>query len=147
MSADPTLSPPAARHEQPRVGDRANPTLSKLSTRGPRARSVGAFQASPSSGFVFFIGLSLTTRNANLPRFIRFNVQQALLLDIVLIIPTLFADFGAPPLPQQLSVVGSNCVFYAWLLVVTYSWACNLQGKTPDQVPLLSDAASMQIGP
>ena len=40
--------------------------------------AVGAFQASPVSGFVFFIGLSLTTRNANLPRFIRFNVQQAL---------------------------------------------------------------------
>ena len=99
------------------------------------------------SGFVFFIGLSLTTRNTNLPRFIRFNVQQALLLDIILIIPTLFADFGAAPLPQQLSIVGSNCVFYAWLLVVTYSWVCNLQGKTPDQVPLLSDAASMQIGP
>ena len=71
------------------------------------------------SGFVFFIGLSLTTRNTNLPRFIRFNVQQALLLDIILIIPTLFADFGAAPLPQQLSIVGSNCVFYAWLLVAT----------------------------
>ena len=143
MSANPTLSPPAARHEQPRVGYRANPTL----RLGALCALCCAFQASPLSGFVFFIGLSLTTRNANLPRFIRFNVQQALLLDIVLIIPTLFADFGAPPLPQQLSVVGSNCVFYAWLLVVTYSWACNLQGKTPDQVPLLSDAASVQIGP
>ena len=99
------------------------------------------------SGFVFFIGLSLTTRNANLPRFIRFNVQQALLLDIVLIIPSLFADLGASPLPQPLATVGSNCIFYAWLLVVLYSWACNLQGRTPDQVPLLSDAASVQIGP
>ena len=70
-----------------------------------------------------------------------------MLLDIVLIIPSLFADLGASPLPQPLATVGSNCIFYAWLLVVLYSWACNLQGRTPDQVPLLSDAASMQIGP
>ena len=44
------------------------------------APAVGAFQESPFSGFVLFIGLSFFTRNAALPRFVRFNIQQALLL-------------------------------------------------------------------
>ena len=108
------------------------------------APAVGAFQNSPFSGFVFFIGLSLFTRNAGLTRFVRFNIQQALLLDIALIIPGLF---GAIPVPRELQILGSNFVFYAWVLVVLYSWSCNIRGKTPDAVPVLSDAANMQIGP
>ena len=108
------------------------------------APAVGAFQSSPFSGFVLFIGLSFFTRNSGLPRFVRFNIQQALLLDITLIIPGLF---GAVPLPRDLAVVGSNFVFYFWVLVVGYSVFCNVRGKTPDQVPVLSEAASLQIGP
>lgn len=50
-------------------------------------------------------------------------------------------------LPRQLTILGSNTVFYFWVLVVAYSFYCNVRGKTPDQVPILSEAASMQIGP
>ena len=49
--------------------------------------AVNAFQSLPFAGFILFIGLSYFSRNANLSRFVRFNIQQALLLDIVLIIP------------------------------------------------------------
>ena len=108
------------------------------------APAVGAFQSSPFSGFVLFIGLSFFTRNSGLPRFVRFNIQQALLLDIALIIPGLF---GAVPVPGELAVVGSNFIFYTWVLVVGYSFFCNVRGKTPDQVPVLSEAANLQIGP
>ena len=47
----------------------------------------------------------------------------------------------------QVSVAGSNFVFYGMALVVGYAIFSNAQGKPPDQVPVLSDAATMQIGP
>lgn len=43
--------------------------------------------------------------------------------------------------------MSSNFVFYFWVLVVGYSWLNIAQGKTPNEVPLLSEAAEIQIGP
>ena len=81
-----------------------------------------------------------------LSRFVRFNIQQALLLDIVLIIPSFFSGL-ARSVPPDLAVMSSNFVFYFWVLVVGYSWLNIAQGKTPNEVPLLSEAAEIQIGP
>lgn len=107
---------------------------------------VNAFQSVPFAGFVLFIGLSTFTRNMNLSRFVRFNIQQAILLDILIIIPGILS--GATGMfPEVLNVMGSNFVFYVMALVVGYSVFSNVQGKTPDQVPILSEAAGMQIGP
>ena len=44
-------------------------------------------------------------------------------------------------------IIGTNLVFYIMALVVGYAWYSNAQGETPDKVPVLSDAAAMQIGP
>ena len=107
---------------------------------------VNAFQSLPFAGLILFIGLSTFTRNTGLSRFVRFNIQQALLLDIVLIIPG-FIGGAARMFPVELQTLGSNFVFYLWVLVVGYSWACIAQGKTPDQVPVLSEAAAQQVGP
>jgi len=71
---------------------------------------------------------------------------QALLLDIALIVPGLFGPL-TKTFPVELQILGTNFIFYAWVLVVGYALFSNAQGKAPDQVPLLSDAASMQIGP
>mmetsp|Transcript_18982 Transcript_18982/g.36854 ORF Transcript_18982/g.36854 Transcript_18982/m.36854 type:complete len:119 (-) Transcript_18982:498-854(-) len=107
---------------------------------------VASFESIPFGGLVFFIGMSLFTRNPNLSRFVRFNIQQALLLDIALIVPGLFGPL-TKTFPVELQILGTNFIFYAWVLVVGYALFSNAQGKAPDQVPLLSDAASMQIGP
>jgi len=107
---------------------------------------VNAFQSLPFAGLILFIGLSTFTRNQGLSRFVRFNIQQALLLDIVLIIPSFFSGFTRS-LPPDLAVMGSNFVFYFWVLVVGYSWFNIAQGKTPNEVPVISEAADMQIGP
>ena len=107
---------------------------------------VNAFQNLPFVGLVLFIGLSAFSRNAGLSRFVRFNIQQALLLDIVLIIPSFFGGF-ARSLPSSISVMGSNFVFYLWVAVVAYAWFNIVQGKVPNEVLVLSEAADMQIGP
>ena len=107
---------------------------------------VNAFQSLPFAGLILFIGLSTFTRNQGLSRFVRFNIQQALLLDILLIIPGVLG--GATRMfPAELQVVGSNFVFYVMALVVSYSWVQIAQGRNPDQVPILSEAAALQIGP
>ena len=107
---------------------------------------VNAFQSLPFAGLILFVGLSYFTRNQGLSRFVRFNIQQALLLDILLIIPGVFGG-ASRMFPVELQIIGSNFVFYLMALIVAYSWAQVAQGKTPDQVPILSEAANMQIGP
>uniref|UniRef100_A0A7S0JI91 Tic20 family protein Ycf60 n=1 Tax=Calcidiscus leptoporus TaxID=127549 RepID=A0A7S0JI91_9EUKA len=113
---------------------------------GAVAPFVALFQSLPFAGLVLFIGLSFFTRNAGLSRLVRFNIQQALLLDIALIIPGLFSPVTGL-LPAELQIIGTNLVFYVCLFTVLYATWCNAQGKLPDQVPLLSEAALMQIGP
>jgi len=108
--------------------------------------AIQAFDAIPFSGLVFFLVLSSFSRNANLSRFLRFNLQQALLLDIALIIPGFVGNAGSM-FPIELQQVGSNTVFYFMVLVIGYAWVSIAQGKTPDQVPVLSDAANQAIGP
>ena len=43
--------------------------------------------------------------------------------------------------------MGTNFVFYLMVLVVGYSWFNVAQGKTTNAVPIISEAADMQIGP
>ena len=107
---------------------------------------VNAFQSVPFAGLILFFTLSYFARSQNLSRFVRFNIQQAILLDIVLIIPG-FLQGATRMFPPEINAMGSNFVFYTMALTIGYSIFCNAQGKTPDQVPVLSDAAAMQIGP
>jgi|EP00966_Prymnesium_polylepis_P168815 hypothetical protein len=58
-----------------------------------------------------------------------------------------FVQGASKMFPQELNAMGSNFFFYAMALTIGYSTFCNVQGKTPDKVPVLSEAASMQIGP
>ncbi|CAM9261617.1 unnamed protein product [Phaeothamnion confervicola] len=52
--------------------------------------TIALWKGTPLVAFGAFIGLTFLARNQSLPRFVRFNVQQAILLDIGLIICNLF---------------------------------------------------------
>ena len=110
------------------------------------APAINGFNSVPFLGLIFFIAFSSFSRNPGLSRFVRFNLQQALLLDIALIIPGFVGSAGSM-FPVDLQVVGSNTVFYFMVLVVGYAWTSIAQGNVPDQVPVLSDAANQSIGP
>jgi len=86
------------------------------------------------------------SRNPGLSRFLRFNLQQAILLDIAFIIPNFFGGVGQM-VPIEVQQVLSNTVFYSMVLAIGYSWFSIAQGKTPDQVPVVSEAANQAIGP
>ncbi|KAL1504505.1 hypothetical protein AB1Y20_010908 [Prymnesium parvum] len=105
---------------------------------------VNTFESIPFAGLIFFVILSYFSRNSQLSRFVRFNIQQAILLDILLIIPGFFSGLSRM-VPAEVSVIGSNAVFYVMALTIGYSVFSNVQGKTPDKVPILSEAAASQI--
>ena len=87
---------------------------------------VNGFENVPFLGFILFIGLSAFTRNTGLSRFVRFNIQQALILDIALLIPSLFSPLRNI-LPTSLAEIGCNFIFYSVFLTIGYSWFMNLQ--------------------
>jgi hypothetical protein len=108
--------------------------------------SIQAFDAIPFSGLIFFFGLSALSRNPGLSRFLRFNLQQAILLDIAFIIPGFVGSVGQS-FPLVLQQTGCNTIFYFMVLAIGYAWYEIAQGKAPDQIPIISDAAAQSIGP
>lgn len=96
----------------------------------------------PFAQLIFFIGLSVLSRNPSISRPVRFNMQQALILDIALIFPSLL---GRIPVPAIIANSGSNFVYLGLVGCVGYAFISNLTGNVPDKIPVISDAAGNQI--
>jgi uncharacterized membrane protein len=99
----------------------------------------------PFGGFLLFLVLFLAVvRNPQVPYFLRFNVLQAILLDIVLVVLSL---------AFQLLRIGSlgfagrtlaNTVFLGMLVLLLFALVQCLRGKEAD-IPTLSEAVRMQL--
>jgi len=102
-------------------------------------------QAVPFGGLVLFLVLFLAVvRNSRVPYLIRFNVLQAILVDIVVVLISL--AFQVLRL-NSLDFVGktlSNTVFLGILVLVSFAMVQNLRGKEAD-IPGLSEAVRMQL--
>jgi len=106
------------------------------------------YTAIPFGQLIAFFGLSFLSRNTELPRSVRFNIQQALIIDILLIFPSLFGQLNnIVALPRVLLDSGTNFIFYILVASVGYSLFCNLTGKVPNQIPIVSEASDTTIGP
>jgi len=105
-------------------------------------------QAFPMMSFVAFLGLFLfVVRNKKIPRFIRFNTMQALLLEILLIFPQILTSGNMGGLiPFVFTEFVSNMTFYAIASIVGYSCFSNLMGELPCKIPVISTAVFQQIG-
>lgn len=111
---------------------------------------VETLQSFPFLSILLFLILSLGTRNPAMPRSLRFNAQQAVLIDIGLIFPTLFVEAFKgfeDVVPRSLAEMGCNFVWYAYMSAIIYSCYCNLKGKKPDQIPIISETAELLVGP
>lgn len=105
------------------------------------------YRGIPLLAFGVFLALyALVVRNTSISRYIRFNVYQALIIDIALILPQLFQGVRLG-IPSSVAEVCSTAVFYAAALAVSYAVVCNAQGKTPDDIPGISDSVYQQLGP
>jgi hypothetical protein len=106
------------------------------------------YRSIPLGGFLAFFALSTLSRNPNVNRLIRFNMQQAIFLDIALIFPGLLAGFVAltgTSIPPEIAEVGSDAVLGSILLAITYAAGSSLLGKTPDSIPFISQAVKDRV--
>ena len=103
-------------------------------------------QAVPFGGLVLFLVLFVAVvRNAQVPYTIRFNVLQAILIDIVLVLIGLVFQLLISPLGSGFALrTLSNTVFLGTLVVVAFGVVQNLRGKEAD-LPTLSEAVRMQL--
>jgi hypothetical protein len=103
-------------------------------------------QAVPFGGLVLFLLLFLVVvRNAQVPYLIRFNVLQAILIDIVLVLLTLAFQMLLAPLGGGFAVrTLSNTIFLGTLLLVAFAVVQCLRGKEAD-IPTVSEAVRMQL--
>lgn len=117
---------------------------------GPFAPFIALLNAIPFGQFICFIVLTTQSRNADLPRFARFSMQQAVLLDISLIFPQLLGTVAKATnlqIPEALIEPSSSAVFFFIVGSILYSCGSNALGKLPNSIPLISPAAEQSIGP
>ncbi|CAG9465969.1 unnamed protein product [Pedinophyceae sp. YPF-701] len=111
---------------------------------------VSLYYGIPFGGFVLFLAVQFgVVSNLSLSRFIRYNAMQAVLLDILIIIPDLFLRImGAPTSPAmvQLRVSAFNTVWLFVFACVAYGMSSCLVGQSP-RLPLVGDAADQQVPP
>lgn len=108
------------------------------------------YRAIPFGGFIAFLTLNFLTGNPGINKLIRFNMQQAIFLDIALFFPGLLAalyavvvqGIGGVQIPQAVTEIGSDAVFFTLLATLGYCTISSLLGKTPDKIPLISNAVS-----
>jgi len=104
--------------------------------------------AIPFGSLIVFIIFTFLANNRDLPRLLRFNIQQAVLLDVALFIPSLLvslasflAGSGDAGAGEALNVI----VFALLSLAIAYSVIVTLLGDDPDGLPVISDATRRGI--
>ncbi|GMH35562.1 hypothetical protein BSKO_03430 [Bryopsis sp. KO-2023] len=101
------------------------------------------FQTVPFASVVVFFGVYLgLVQNQNLSRFVRFNAMQAVLVDILLIFPSLVESIFRPN--GDILVMGYNTIWLYVFACIVYGIGSCLMGESP-RLPLVADAADAQI--
>ena len=108
------------------------------------------YKSIPFSGFIAFFALNFLSANPSINRLIRFNMQQAIFLDIFLFFPGLIAalysliaqGLGGGGVPAAVTELGSDAIFFSLLAAIGYATIFSLLGKTPDKIPFLSQIVS-----
>lgn len=107
------------------------------------------YRGVPFLAFGVFLALYLlVVRNTSISRYIRFNTYQALIIDIALIFPQLFAGLNLGGLiPSVVAETCTTAVFYAVILAIGYAIITIARGDVPDEIPAISDSVYQQMGP
>ncbi|GMH07647.1 hypothetical protein Nepgr_009487 [Nepenthes gracilis] len=106
------------------------------------------YKSIPYASFVAFFALYLgVVRNPNFSQFVRFNAMQAVVLDVLLVVPLLLQRILSPGrggLVFKLMVACHNALFVFVVLCFVYSLVFSVLGKTP-YLPFVADAAGRQL--
>lgn len=105
------------------------------------------YRSIPFSGFVAFFALNTLSGNPSINRLVRFNMQQAIFVDIALFFPSLLLGVGGliakqagAAVPPAAGELFNDGLFGALLLTLLYCSVSSLFGQEPDKIPLISNA-------
>lgn len=101
------------------------------------------YRTIPFSGFIAFFALNFLSGTPSINRLIRYNMQQAIFVDIALFFPGLLGGLLQAlnvPFPTVVKELSTDAIFVSLLLVLGYCVVSSLFGATPDKLPLISQA-------
>ncbi|KMT14726.1 hypothetical protein BVRB_4g074910 [Beta vulgaris subsp. vulgaris] len=105
------------------------------------------YKSIPYASFVSFFAIYLgVVRNPSFSHYVRFNAMQALVLDVLLVLPLLLQKIFTPGkgLGFKIMVMCHNFLFVFVVSCFVYGVVCSLLGKTP-YLPFVADAAGRQL--
>lgn len=114
------------------------------------------YYAVPLFSIALFVLFTIGTRFftvETMHRNVRYNAQQAALIDIALIVPELLnsiflsEDGTTSLLPRYILEPYYTCIYYTYMSMIGYCIYNNLRGKLPSGIPYLSPAADFMTGP
>lgn len=110
------------------------------------------YRSIPFSGFVAFFALNILSGNPSINRLVRFNMQQAIYLDIALFFPSLVIGIGGlitsgagVAVPSGVGEIFSDVMFGTLLLTLAYCSVSSFFGKEPDSIPIISQAVKERM--
>ncbi|KAA0065731.1 hypothetical protein IC582_014713 [Cucumis melo] len=113
----------------------------------PLVPAIRVFKSFPLNSFLVFLTLYfVVVRNPNFSRYVRFNIMQAIVLDVLLIFPDLLERSFNPRGGIGLDLVMSldSTVFLFLLICLIYGSSSCLLGQIP-RLPIVADAADRQV--
>ncbi|KAL0402688.1 UNVERIFIED_CONTAM: protein -II, chloroplastic [Sesamum latifolium] len=106
------------------------------------------YHSVPYASFVTFFGFYLgIVRNPSLSRYARFNALQALVLDVLLVVPVLLQRIitpGRSGIALKLTAWAHSGLFVFVVGCFVYGLVASVLGKTP-YLPLVAEAAGRQL--
>jgi hypothetical protein len=110
------------------------------------------YRSIPLGGLLAYLALNFLSSNLSINKLVRFNIQQAIFVDIALFFPGLlaaatgFIASGAGfEIPPGVTELGSDAIFGALLVTIAYASVSSALGITPDKVPFLSKAVENRM--
>jgi len=98
----------------------------------------------PFGTIILFAACVILGANRDLPRLLRFNLQQAVLLDVTFFLPNLLvAAVNGGALPPEIA----GFFFLNLMVLITYCILRNADGEYPDGIPVVSDFAKRFLEP
>ncbi|GAX82321.1 hypothetical protein CEUSTIGMA_g9750.t1 [Chlamydomonas eustigma] len=114
----------------------------------PIMPAITTYNSVPLGSLIAFFALYLgVVNNKNMSRFVRFNAMQALLLDIMLILPRLMESVISPPSSGwgvDVYVHSQSCIWVFIAIWVIYGISNCILGQY-GRIPFIADAADQQI--
>lgn len=110
------------------------------------------YRSIPLGGLLPFLGLTFLSENPKLNRLVRFNLQQAVSLDIFLFAPALVAALGAAlagqfgvTIPAAVTELSNDAMFLVLLTSIGYATVSSLFGQTPNMLPFISESVENRM--